>query len=106
MKMMIDPLTGFLVWTLGVVLGVLFFGGLWWTIRKSLVSQHPALWFVGSLFLRMSVTLYGFYWIADGDWLRLLLCLSGFVMTRYLINRIVGSASYQPTASKEVGHAP
>ncbi|WP_347986558.1 ATP synthase subunit I [Methylomonas sp. AM2-LC] len=104
--MMIDPLIGLLVWMLGVLLGALFFGGLWWTIRKSLASQYPAVWFIGSLLLRMSVTLFGFYWIADGDWLRLLICLSGFVMARLLINRLVGSAKSLLNTTKEVGHAP
>ena len=45
----------------GVLLGAFFFGGLWWTVRKGLSSNRAALWFLGSLLLRMSVTLTGFY---------------------------------------------
>ena len=41
----------------GVLLGALFFGGLWWTVRKSVSSQRPALWFFGSFLLRMSLVL-------------------------------------------------
>ena len=37
----------------GLVLGAIFFGGLWWTVRKGLSSQQPALWFLGSMLLRM-----------------------------------------------------
>ena len=36
----------------GVALGAVFFGGLWWTVRKGVSSKHPALWFLGSLLLR------------------------------------------------------
>ena len=43
----------------GVLLGGIFFGGLWWTVRKGVSSTQPALWFFGSLLLRMSVTLTG-----------------------------------------------
>ena len=39
----------------GVLLGAFFFGGLWWTVRKGVSSERPALWFFGSLLLRMSV---------------------------------------------------
>ena len=37
----------------GGLLGTMFFGGLWWTVRTGVSSQRPALWFLGSLVLRM-----------------------------------------------------
>ena len=43
----------------GLVLGAIFFGGLWWTVIRGLSSRQPALWFLGSLLLRMSITLIG-----------------------------------------------
>ena len=53
-----------------------FFGGLWWTVRKGVSSRQPALWFFGSLLLRMSIALAGFYFVSGGHWERLLACLS------------------------------
>ena len=44
----------------GLLLGAIFFGGLWFTVRKGVSSQRPALWFFFSLMLRMSVALAGF----------------------------------------------
>ena len=44
----------------GVLLGAMFFGGLWWTVRKGVSSKQPALWFFGSLLLRTSIALAGF----------------------------------------------
>ncbi len=77
-----------LPWTAGVMLGALFFGGLWWTVRKGLSSKHPALWFLVSQLARMSVTLTGFYMVAGGHWERLMACLVGFICARLVIARL------------------
>jgi F1F0 ATPase subunit 2 len=69
----------------GMLLGAIFFGGLWWTVRKGVSSKQPALWFFGSLLLRMSIALSGFYFVSGGHWERLLLCLLGFVMARLVV---------------------
>jgi F1F0 ATPase subunit 2 len=74
----------------GAVLGVVFFGGLWWTVRKAVTSGQPALWFFGSVLLRMAVALAGFYFVSDGHWERLLACLLGFVMARFVLMRLAG----------------
>jgi len=72
-------------WTLtlaclaGVALGAVFFGGLWWTTRRGVCSQRPALWFIGSLLLRLGLVLGGLYVVGRGDGQRLLVCLLGFV---------------------------
>ena len=55
----------------GLVLGAFFFGGLWWTVRKGVSSKQPALWFFGSMLLRMSIALAGFYFVGGGHWERL-----------------------------------
>lgn len=79
---MTDATALILVWVAGLGLGTLFFGGLWWTLRKAVVSQKPALWFICSLLVRTSLVLSGFYFVSGDDWQRLLLCLLGFVMAR------------------------
>ena len=66
----------------GAGLGAIFFGGLWWTVRKSLASRRPAYWLLGSLLLRMSIALTGFYFVGQGHWERLAACLIGFVAAR------------------------
>ncbi|MEO7877394.1 MAG: ATP synthase subunit I [Dokdonella sp.] len=79
---MSDVLTWGLAWLAGVGLGAMFFGGLWWTVRRGLLSAYPALWFLASAMLRTAVVLAGFQVASDGQWRRLLLCLLGFVMAR------------------------
>lgn len=76
----------------GVVLGVLFFGGLWWTVRKGLVAKTPAAWFLMSFLLRMSFVLSGFYWVAQyGSWQYLAIALLGFIIARMVLIRITPS---------------
>lgn len=74
----------------GVILGICFFGSLWWTIRYGLASKRPALMFLASLLLRTSLTLAGFYFIANGSLKFLLVCLLGFVIGRFIMVRLVG----------------
>ena len=69
----------------GVMLGALFFGGLWWTIRRGISSEWAAVWFLGSLLLRTAITLAGFYFVSRGDWRRLVACLLGFLISRLLV---------------------
>jgi F1F0 ATPase subunit 2 len=80
------PLAGALL--AGAVLGLLFFGGLWWTVRRGLCSRQPALLFLGSLLLRTAVVLSGFYLVTRGDIRRLLACLLGFFLARMLVTRL------------------
>ncbi len=75
----------FLSWVAGCVLGAIFFGGLWWTIRQALPSKQPAVWFLGSLLLRTAVVMAGFYVVAGGGWPRLVPCLIGFVVARLVV---------------------
>ncbi|MFZ2394487.1 MAG: ATP synthase subunit I [Rhodoferax sp.] len=96
-----------LAWIAGALLGAFFFGGLWWTLGKSLASARPALWVFGSLLLRLGVTMAGFYLVAGGDWRRMLSCLVGFVMARQLVARLTRWPEKDPTRQpQEARHAP
>jgi F1F0 ATPase subunit 2 len=85
----------------GMLLGALFFGGLWWTVQRGLSARQPALWFGASMMLRTVVVLAGFYFLAGPDWKRLLLCLCGFIVARFIVikltgARLTGDASHAP----------
>lgn len=49
----------------GFLLGVIFFGGLWCTVRNAVAARRPALWFIGSMMLRISIVTWGFYLLLD-----------------------------------------
>jgi F1F0 ATPase subunit 2 len=102
-----ETLTLLLAWVAGGVLGVIFFGGLCWTVRKAVSSKRPVLWFFGSLWLRMSVAVAGFYFVSGGHWQRLLACLLGFVVAQLVVTwlmRPCGENQMRP--AREASHAP
>lgn len=93
-----DNLSGTLVWVAallaGGMLGGVFFGGLWWTVRRGALSPTPARWFLGSLVLRAAIVLAGFYAVGAGQPGRLGLCLLGFLLARAIVLRAT-----RPTAA-------
>lgn len=98
-----------LAWALvaGLLLGTIFFGGLWWTVREGMTSKRPALLFLGSMLLRTGVVVAGFYLVTNGHWQQLLACLFGFAVTRLLVTRLAGPPlEYYDISGKEPGHAP
>jgi F1F0 ATPase subunit 2 len=93
-----------LAWGAGAVLGGMFFGGLWWTVRNGMSRKQPALWFLASMLLRTSVALLGFYFVSGHDWKRLLLCVFGFVLGRPAVTWLTRSSPEAHTGP--VGEAP
>lgn len=91
----------------GLIMGAIFFGGLWWTVRKGVSSKRPALWFLGSFLLRTGVVVAGFYVVSDGDWQRLLACLFGFAVSRFIVTWLTPPPIAAPNArTAEARHAP
>lgn len=100
-----EVITMILVFLTGALLGIIFFGGLWFTVKKSVNAKLPALLIMSSLFLRMSITVIGFYLIGNNNWQRLLLCLLGFIAARFVVlyvTQIIDSK--QLTLNKEEIH--
>jgi F1F0 ATPase subunit 2 len=94
-----------LIFITGIALGMLFFGGLWFTVKKMTASKIPAVWISASFLIRISITLIGFYYITLGNWQRLLVCLLGFVAARYLVIYITKPIKeIHPQTKKEIGY--
>ncbi len=92
----------------GLWLGAFFFGGLWWTVRKGVSSERPALWFLVSLLLRTGAILTGFYFVAQSHWSRLVMCIFGFMIARIIVvKRLTQEPAEEPAQQEEVtGSAP
>ena len=80
----------------GAALGVIFYEGLYYTIRWGMESKLPALWFSGSLLLRSALVLAGFYAISGGNGYRLIACLPGFLLARVLVTRYRSAGGTKP----------
>jgi F1F0 ATPase subunit 2 len=102
-----ETMTLLLAWVAGGLLGALFFGGLWWTVRRGVSSPRPALWFFGSLLMRMSIALAGFYFVGRGNWERLVACLIGFIIARLIVIRLTRTSNeHCNSIAKVTSHAP
>lgn len=84
----IETLTLCLAGCAGLLLGGIFFGGLWWTVRNGITAKRPGLWFLGSMIVRMTIVMAGFYFVGGGQWERLLSCLIGFIAARSIVVRL------------------
>lgn len=87
----------------GALLGFLFFGGLLFTVKNGLSTRFPGGWFLLSMVLRMAVVLAGFYVLGQGEFLRFVAALAGFILVRILLtNRLPGLRA--TVLSKESRH--
>jgi F1F0 ATPase subunit 2 len=98
---MSEPLTLVLAWAAGSGLGAIFFGGLWWTVRKGVTANQPALWFLGSSLVRMGIAVAGLYFVSGGHLDRLLACVVGFTVARPIVTWLT-----RTRPALEEGHAP
>ncbi len=90
----------------GLLLGGIFFGGLWWTVRKLVDSDMSPVWFLASFLLRMGITLGGFYLCALGSWESLTACLLGFITARIIVTRLTKPSERPISGRQESSHAP
>lgn len=72
----------------GCGLGVLYFGGLWLTVRGLTAGKSSGFLLAGSFLLRTALLLWAFHAVMGGRWERLLACLLGFLVARrWLVSR-------------------
>ena len=87
----------------GIVLGLFFFGGLWWTVRRGIASKQPAVLFLGSLLLRTLLVVLGFYFVARSDWRNLVASLAGFLLARIVMTRTIGHSAQTEPGTVQAG---
>ncbi|HRX69576.1 MAG: ATP synthase subunit I [Gammaproteobacteria bacterium] len=86
---MTEFLSGLLAALGGTVLGLFYFAGLWFTLRRLPGHPHPALWIAGSFILRLTVSLSGLYVIlgSDRSLTRLGIALLAFLAVRVVLTQ-------------------
>ncbi len=89
----------------GMLLGLFFFAGLWWTVRRGIASKRPARWFLGSMLLRTGVVMAGFYFIMGDSWQHLLTGLAGFSVARLIVTRWTRRIDEPARPAGEAGNA-
>ena len=91
---------------IGAVLGCCFFYTLWFTVKKGINATNPALWFLGSILVRMGTAITVFYWVGNNDIWRLAACLVGFVIGRILMTKVINKANPTGAEKGALHHAP
>lgn len=82
----------------GIILGILYFGGLWYTVDHFIGSRkHSPLFVLFSFLLRTATAVAGFYMLLKltGEWQSLAIALAGFVISRIIISRLVNKKVHQ-----------
>ena len=71
----------------GLVLGGLYFAGLRWTIARAIRSRRPAFFLFASWLTRMGLLISCLVLVSDDRWERLIACVAGFVIARFIARR-------------------
>ena len=71
----------------GAAVAAFYFGGLWLTVRRVLVSRRPALLAAGSFLVRGAIAVAAMVWIARLHWQLLPAAMAGFVLVRVAATR-------------------
>ena len=76
----------------GAELGLLFFGGLWLTVRALRRTQHPVIVTVTSFWVRAALLAGGLFLIVSvgGEWPHLVAALVGLTVVRVVLVRRLG----------------
>ncbi|UAM98167.1 ATP synthase subunit I [Polaribacter litorisediminis] len=98
-----------LIFLAGVILGITFYGGLWFTVKKSITAKRPTMLFLSSFFIRIGITVIGFYLIGGHNWQYFLGCLLGFIVARFVvfyITKTINIKQFNLTREKIHGTQP
>ncbi|MFZ7110999.1 MAG: ATP synthase subunit I [Desulfatiglandales bacterium] len=71
----------------GAGLGLFYFSGLWWTLRRLPSVRSPSFWLMASFLVRAGLCLLGFYLILGNAPERLLAALAAFLLCRTVMVR-------------------
>ena len=73
---------------LGVAVGLFYFGGLWWTVRRIPASRRPGLLVLGSFWVRTGVGAAALIPLAKAGWPPLVAALAGILSVRIAAVRL------------------
>ena len=76
----------------GIATGLLFYGGLWLTVRALASARFAPLIALPSFLVRAAIVLAGFLVTIDHDWRRALFWMAGFAAARWVAGAFVARA--------------
>lgn len=86
----------------GMGVGLFYYGGLWWTVRRLPHQGRPGVLFAVSFLVRSLLTVGAIYVITQGRLDTLAACMVGFVLMRVWLVRRWGPRPGPPDRTTEV----
>ncbi len=74
---------------IGILMGIIFFGGLYLTVQKLNEVRHPGLLMIISFILRMATILAGFFYVSKDGYKHILYALLGAISVRFIMIFVV-----------------
>lgn len=71
----------------GAVLGLIFYGGLWLTVHRLPTARHPVWLTLSSFWIRVGVVIFGLLLVVKGGWQHGLISVVGFTAARFSVSR-------------------
>ena len=76
---------------IGLILGLLYFSGLWLTVKNMQKSRSPAALVLVSFFLRTAAIMLVLIFVArQGNYVNIIALLAGFIFGRFILSRRIG----------------
>lgn len=73
----------------GTALGIVYFGGLWLTVRDTVEKKRSVWLLIGSFLLRTGILLLVFYALVIQHWAYLIVAFTSFLVVRhFILNRM------------------
>jgi F1F0 ATPase subunit 2 len=89
----------FIAFLAGILIGILYFGGLYLTVNHMNRTRHPALLMMGSFILRMAVLLFGFYLLRNGGVYQMFIALFAVILVKFVmvarVRRTIGKPGHE-----------
>ena len=73
----------------GIALGLFFYGGLWFTVRRLMTTEHPVLLALGSFWIRVLAVLAAFVLLTRTGFECVAIAMAGFIFGRLAVSRFV-----------------
>ncbi|MGC9314295.1 MAG: ATP synthase subunit I [bacterium] len=82
--------------TAGGIVGLVFFGGLWLSVKSIPTAKNPAAFMLLSFVARIAVFVAAFYAIAKwGNWAHLVIALASALIVRSILIRTIGKGAFE-----------
>lgn len=95
--MTLSPVEAVAVLAAGIAAGLLFFGGLKWTIQRLPLTRHPFALALASLFIRAAFIMGVLLLVGQREWQRYVVLLAGILLARLVAVRVWGGTNVART---------